>query len=259
MLRKRLIGVITVKNGCSSIVIQIDNPNTPTTRGAIQAIHSAGNAFADLYINPRGGIVYTGLRCIIGSDAPGQSSVSIGIVGTDTEVQAIRSAGSSWGHVILNKNGGNVGIGTDNVEAKLTVNGTTRTTVLQITSDRNAKTAFQPVDSRAVLEKLAALPLTTWSYTNNPSTRHIGPVAQDFAAAFAVGEDDKHIATVDADGVALAAIQGLNEKLEEKDTSIAQLEERLAALEKSVEQHLATLTQPAASEKNGKATTNPCE
>ena len=45
-----------------------------------------------------------------------------------------------------------------------------------------------------------------------------------------------HIATVDADGVALAAIQGLNAKLEEqlkaKDTRIAELERRLAGIER---------------------------
>jgi len=128
----------------------------------------------------------------------------------------------------------NVGIGTRTPQTALDVNGTARMTVCQITSDRNAKTEFKPVDNRAVLEKLAALPLTTWSYTNNPSIRHLGPVAQDFAAAFAVGEDDKHIATVDADGVALAAIQGLNQKLEErlheKDSEIANLRAEVNAI-----------------------------
>ena len=130
--------------------------------------------------------------------------------------------------------GGNVGIGTQNPEAKLHVNGTARMTVCQITSDRNAKTAFHPVESRSILEKLTALPLTTWAYTNSPDIRHLGPVAQDFATAFALGEDDQHIATVDADGVALAAIQGLNQKLEEqlkeRDARIRSLEQRLLAL-----------------------------
>jgi hypothetical protein len=56
-------------------------------------------------------------------------------------------------------------------------------------------------------------------------------MAQDFHAAFGLGTDDKHIATVDADGVALAAIQGLNQKLEEKNARIAELERRLEILE----------------------------
>lgn len=42
------------------------------------------------------------------------------------------------------------------------------------------------------------------------ATPHLGPMAQDFHAAFNVGMDDKHMATVDEEGVALAAIQGLN-------------------------------------------------
>ena len=57
-------------------------------------------------------------------------------------------------------------------------------------------------------------------------------MAQDFHAAFGVGLDDKHIATVDADGVALAAIQGLNQKLEQKETEITELKQRLAKLER---------------------------
>ena len=70
-------------------------------------------------------------------------------------------------------------------------------------------------------------------------------MAQDFKAAFNLGADDKHIATVDADGVALAAIQGLNQKLtdelKQKGTEITELkqnnkslEERLEALERII-------------------------
>jgi hypothetical protein len=81
----------------------------------------------------------------------------------------------------------------------------------------------------------------TWAYTNSPDVRHVGPVAQDFHAAFGVGMDDKHIATVDADGVALAAIQGLNQKVEEqrselkhKEREITDLKARLIALERII-------------------------
>ena len=104
------------------------------------------------------------------------------------------------------------------------------------TSDRNAKENVQPVNTQAVLEKVAGLPISEWNFKGDAATPHLGPMAQDFHAAFGVGTDDKHIATVDADGVALAAIQGLNQKLEEqlraKDARIQSLEERLAALEK---------------------------
>jgi len=56
-------------------------------------------------------------------------------------------------------------------------------------------------------------------------------MAQDFKAAFYPGRDDKGITTQEADGVALAAIQGLNQKVEEKDARIAELERRLEKLE----------------------------
>jgi len=81
-------------------------------------------------------------------------------------------------------------------------------------SDRNAKGGFTTVDPQEILAKVATLPITRWHYTNDAATPHVGPVAQDFHAAFGVGPDDQHIATVDADGVALAAIQGLNQRVE---------------------------------------------
>lgn len=97
-------------------------------------------------------------------------------------------------------------------------------------SDRNAKTAVVPVDARAVLAKVAAMPLNTWQYkTQDAKYRHMGPMAQDFYAAFQLGESDKGIDTVDADGVALAAIQGLRALLKDKDAEIAALRSELAA------------------------------
>ena len=56
----------------------------------------------------------------------------------------------------------------------------------------------------------------------------MGPMAQDFSAAFGLGEDDKHISTVDADGVALAAIQGLHQQLQTKIRQLAKQERELA-------------------------------
>jgi hypothetical protein len=104
-------------------------------------------------------------------------------------------------------------------------------------SDRNAKEHFAPVDASAVLNRVTALPLSTWNYkSQDPAIRHIGPMAQDFKTAFGVGESDTGITTVDADGVALAAIQGLNQKLEETRAENAQLKARLEKLERLLEQ-----------------------
>lgn len=109
-------------------------------------------------------------------------------------------------------------------------------------SDRNAKQDFTPVDPAQVLQRALQLPVSEWSYKIDAATRHIGPMAQDFYAAFAVGPDDKHIATIDEGGVALAAIQGLNQKVEAqaaeakaKDVEIADLKTRLEKLEQLIE------------------------
>jgi len=101
-------------------------------------------------------------------------------------------------------------------------------------SDRNIKQDFGEVNARAILEKVAQLPIQTWAYKNDPGTKHLGPMAQDFFGAFAIGPDDKHITTVDEGGVALAAIQGLHELVKEKDAKILALEGRLTNLEKLV-------------------------
>jgi hypothetical protein len=77
-------------------------------------------------------------------------------------------------------------------------------------SDRNAKTNIAPLDDAAVLDKVAALPISRWSYKSEHGVRHVGPMAQDFYAAFRVGEDDKHITSIDEDGVALASIKALH-------------------------------------------------
>jgi hypothetical protein len=115
-------------------------------------------------------------------------------------------------------------------------NGNTYATSFNPTSDRNAKENFDSISPAEVLAKVVGLPIQQWNFKNDGSTRHIGPVAQDFYEAFKVGSDDKHIATVDADGVALAAIQGLNQKVEggtkRADARIEQLEAQNTELKK---------------------------
>ena len=99
-------------------------------------------------------------------------------------------------------------------------------------SDRNAKENFEPVNPAEILDKVASLPLSSWSYrSESHAARHLGPVAQDFHAAFGLGADDKHIAGLDSSGVALAAIQGLSQELKAKQAEIDQLKQRLEALE----------------------------
>jgi hypothetical protein len=104
-------------------------------------------------------------------------------------------------------------------------------------SDRAAKTNVTQVESREVLQRLATMPISTWRYKKeSPHVRHIGPMAQDFKATFEVGGSDKSIAFVDANGVNMAAIQGLYQMLQERDTQIADLRQQIADLTERLDQ-----------------------
>ena len=99
------------------------------------------------------------------------------------------------------------------------------------TSDRNKKENFSPVDARLVLEALAKLPITRWNMKgDSKKTPHIGPVAQDFYAAFGLGEDDKTINSADVQGVALAAIKGLSQENQSLKAQNAELARKIADL-----------------------------
>jgi hypothetical protein len=102
-------------------------------------------------------------------------------------------------------------------------------------SDRAMKTGVVALDDSAVLAKVAALPVSEWSYTSERGVRHVGPMAQDFYAAFRVGEDDRHITSIDEDGVALAAIKALDEQNAALRARLSLSDARLAALERKVE------------------------
>ena len=111
-------------------------------------------------------------------------------------------------------------------------NGNTHRCEILVTSDRAVKTDLATVDGQAVLAQVAALPISSWRYqSDDPAVRHIGPMAQDFAAVFQVGDDDRAIHVVDGQGVALAAIQGLTQELRTLQAENAALAARVADLE----------------------------
>ena len=102
-------------------------------------------------------------------------------------------------------------------------------------SDRNIKENFAQVNRNQILDSLLTLSVETWNYKNQSTDiRHIGPMAQDFAGAFGVGEDDKHINMIDAFGVTLASIQALNKKIEQRDAKIRELEKKISSLRSRV-------------------------
>ncbi len=103
-------------------------------------------------------------------------------------------------------------------------------------SDRNAKRDIVAVDTAWILDRIAAMPIHSWRYrTERSGARHLGPTAQDFHAAFGLGDSDRTITTIDENGVALAAIQGLNAKLDAQllasDSTIDADAARLAELQ----------------------------
>ncbi|HAA26530.1 MAG TPA: hypothetical protein DCE56_01155 [Cyanobacteria bacterium UBA8553] len=128
-----------------------------------------------------------------------------------------------------------VGLGLDTPFQDLEVNNNPGQSIRASRSDRNQKEHFAPVDVQEVLGKVATLAIATWNYKDQKAEiRHIGPMAQDFAAAFGVGEDNRLINVVDADGVALAAIQGLYQQLQEKTSVISTMRAELDALKQQI-------------------------
>ncbi|NIP81420.1 MAG: hypothetical protein GWM90_20275 [Gemmatimonadetes bacterium] len=106
------------------------------------------------------------------------------------------------------------------------------------TSSRDAKTDFRAERGDALLRTLRQLPITTWSYLTEPGTRHMGPVAEEFHAAFGLGGDERTIAASDLAGVSLRAVQALLERVETLESALEtergrseELAARLKALE----------------------------
>jgi hypothetical protein len=99
-------------------------------------------------------------------------------------------------------------------------------------SSRTLKSNLDPVDPAGVLERVRDLEISTWHYdAEGEDVRHMGPMAEDFADAFGLGDDEETISTVDADGVAFAAIQGLAERLVDHQETVAAQRDRIEELE----------------------------
>jgi trimeric autotransporter adhesin len=110
----------------------------------------------------------------------------------------------------------------------------TSTGVWTNASDRALKHDLRPLKTKDVLDNVARMPITSWSYkTEQPGVRHIGPMAQDFYKAFGLGLDDKHITTIDEGGVALAAIQGLYRQNQALRAQLKAQNARLTKLERA--------------------------
>jgi len=230
-------------------------------------IHATGGVgvntahpFKDLSVNGGMNVDEAGLN----SGGVTTNALTFGNGNSGEGIGSMRTAGASQNDLefytdflprIVILNDGNVGIGTSSPAYPLQMASGAYCSVAGAwtsVSDRNVKEDFTPIAPAEVLARVAALPITQWKYKVEPAgTKHLGPMAQDFHAAFGLnGADDKHIATVDEDGVALAAIQGLNEKVETSsqnaEVSIRKLEAENAELKQSVDELRAMVKQLAA-------------
>lgn len=164
-------------------------------------------------------------------DIAGYSSVEMRMVATTVGTWQILNDSTGYGIQLLGSGFRAVNV---NSSGNMQLHGT-----LTQGSSRDLKTNFVSLDSREVLARVKALPVSSWSYKlDEPEVRHVGPTAEDFHQAFGLGADNKHIAPSDQAGVALVAVQGLTRIVEEKTQEIealrrknADLEGRLAALE----------------------------
>jgi hypothetical protein len=127
--------------------------------------------------------------------------------------------------------------------------------VFNCTSSRATKMNFASVSGTDVLAKVRALPITTWNYiSEGDKVRHLGPMAEDFYAAFGLGEGSKSIGVQDLASVSLAGVKALEERTAELQgkteeierlrgevaslrTANAALEDRLTAIETSLKRN----------------------
>ena len=166
------------------------------------AVRFVANAQPNITVTP------TGSLNIVGS-GPGGGNLSVGL-------------GQNIG-----QNAGNI-FATGNITAQGDVNVGGE---LNVPSDVNIKEGFEEIDAKEILRKVKNLPITRWNYIKDENdTSHVGPMAQDFAAAFELGKSDKHISTIDSDGISLAAIKGLSLIMDEKDTTISAQADEIAEL-----------------------------
>lgn len=112
------------------------------------------------------------------------------------------------------------------------INGTFEVTGgLSNQSDVNLKENIGSINTSAILDKVASLNISEWNFKEHPGHRHIGAMAQDFHRAFGLGADEKHISTIDADGIALAAIQALKQENDALKMIINDLLDRVETIE----------------------------
>ncbi len=102
-------------------------------------------------------------------------------------------------------------------------------------SDKRKKENFITLNPEEILLKIKDMPVTQWNYKAQDKTNHhIGPMAQDFYAAFKLSGNgnDTTITTSDIDGVNMIAIQALEKRTAELKSAQDELTLKTNELEK---------------------------
>jgi hypothetical protein len=115
------------------------------------------------------------------------------------------------------------------------INGSLKATNVVFSSSRELKEGFTALDPQMVLSKVASMPISKWHFKQGSPVEHIGPMAEDFHAAFGLNSDAKTISMTDTNGVALAAIQGLFQQVQELQKQNAALTERLQMMDERLQ------------------------
>lgn len=227
-------GVLFVND--NKVGIGIDTPQEP--------LHvSKDDGTARLLVQEKSGAAGARTLLVLQNQGPGASKIRINSGSSDPWDFQTQSGGFAFSNIttggseLFIANDGRVrmgGGGASNFQLDVSGNLEIAGTLTQ-NSSRAVKTAFANVDARQTLELLSDMQMSVWTYQNDhTAARHIGPMAEDFHAAFGLGVDNRHIAPSDQSGVALVAIQGLNSVIEDKDREIQDLKARVDALERLV-------------------------
>ena len=213
-----------------------DSPLSLTRRSAMLGGASLGLAGLGVGMGTASGRG-TGVGSI-GAESLASISASVSMSGTHTIGRGAR-ARHPGAVVIGDSTAAEIGSrGPDEVRSQMPI----YAPAFHTTSTQAAKTDIEPVDCETVLDGVRSLPIYRWRFTDLDDGHHVGPMAEDFHDRFELDQSGETIASVDADGIAMAAIQGLLDRyetarerleddLQERRERVAALESRLDALE----------------------------
>jgi hypothetical protein len=197
---------------------------------ALYAFTTAGNAvvYAESASTSASGYgVYAKIASGTAVEGLATSNGGTGVVGTSFNGTAVYALDLAGGTALFATSASGLA---GEFHGNVNINGTLTVGSTVYTSDRNLKTDVGSIDRQDLLARVSSLPIASWTYKSDPSRRHVGPMAQDFHAAFGLnGDDEAHISEVDIAGVSLAAIQELSQQLKSKDAQIAELRAQLKA------------------------------